>query len=83
MDIVQKTMPTVLREGTNRLRFVSADRPEPMHVHLRSDYGFVKFWFNPIVLQNSGNLGSRELRWIHWVVKRQESAIPEAWCDYS
>lgn len=75
-------MPTVLREGPYRFYFVSADRVEPPHIHVRRDDGFAKFWLNPVALQNSGNLGSRELRRIHRIVERRRSEFLEAWYDY-
>ena len=75
-------MPTVLREGPYRFYFVSGDRIEPPHIHVRRDNGFAKLWLDPVVLQTSGNLGSRELRRIHRIVERHQTAFLEAWYDY-
>lgn len=40
-------MPTVLRDGPYRFYFVSSDRDEPSHIHVRTHSGFAKFWLDP------------------------------------
>lgn len=75
-------MPTVLREGPYRFYFVSGDRDEPPHVHVRRDNGFAKFWLNPVQLQKSDNFTARERRIIHRIVEQNQAAFLEAWYDY-
>lgn len=75
-------MPTILREGPYRFYFVSSDRGEPPHVHVRRDAGFAKLWLNPVELASSGNLSRTELRDIHRIVERKRSQFLEQWNDY-
>ena len=75
-------MPTILREGPYRFYFVSADRGEPPHVHVRRDDSFAKFWLTPVELQSSGNIGRAEVRAIQSIVERNQMAFLEAWNDY-
>ncbi len=75
-------MPTILREGPYQFYFVSADRAEPHHIHVRRDDGFAKFWLNPVELQISGNFGRAEIRRIHRIVERNEARLLEEWNDY-
>ena len=41
------TMPALLREGPYRFYFVSGDRNEPPHVHVRRDRSYAKFLAQP------------------------------------
>ena len=75
-------MPTVLREGSYRFYFVSVDRYEPLHIHVRRDNGFAKFWLDPVELQSSGNFSRRELRRILWIVEQNQARFLEEWNDY-
>ena len=75
-------MPTVLREGPYRFYFLSSDRTEPPHVHVKRDNGFAKFWLNPVQLQKSDNFTARERRIIHRMVEQNQAAFLEAWYDY-
>jgi len=43
-------MPTVLRTGPYRFFFVSLDRGEPPHIHVRRESMVAKFWLDPISL---------------------------------
>ncbi|MGO9269600.1 MAG: DUF4160 domain-containing protein [Terriglobia bacterium] len=40
-------MPTVLRIRSYRFFFVSLDRGEPPHVHVRRENFVAKFWLEP------------------------------------
>ena len=67
-------MPTILREGPYRFYFVSADRDEPPHIHVRRDDGLAKFWLTPeVVLQGSSNFGRSEVRRIQAIVENNQS----------
>jgi len=75
-------MPTILREGPFRFYFVSGDRNEPPHVHIRRDNAFAKFWLHPVELQNSGNFSRTEIRRIGSIVERNQALFLEAWHDH-
>ena len=76
-------MPTVLREGPYRFYFVSADRDEPPHVHVRRDDGFARFWLSPeVVLQTSGNFGRAEVRRIQAIVESNQALFLRRWDVY-
>src|ERR1039458_264683 len=47
-------MPTVLRAGPYRFFFVSLDRAEPPHIHVRRADMVAKFWLEPVTLQRAG-----------------------------
>ena len=75
-------MPTILREGPFRFYFVSGDRVEPPHVHIRRDNAFAKFWLNPVELQNSGSFSRADIRQIRGIVERNQTIFLEAWYDH-
>ncbi len=75
-------MPTILREGPYQFYFVSGDRGEPPHIHVRRDAGFAMLWLNPVELHSSGNLNRSELRRIHRIVERNRALFLEEWHDY-
>ena len=75
-------MPTILREGPYQFYFVSGDRDEPPHVHVRRDNGFAKLWLDPVELQGSGNFGRAEVRRIHQIVEEHHRELLEAWHGY-
>lgn len=72
-------MPVLLREGPYRFYFVSGDRTEPPHVHVRRDRAFAKFWLSPVALQNSGHFGNQELRRIQGIVEQHRDEFVEEW----
>jgi hypothetical protein len=55
-------MPTVLRVGSYRFFFYSADANEPPHVHIERDDNVAKFWIDPARLVASGGFRRAELR---------------------
>jgi len=46
-------MPEVFREGPYRFFFYSNENDEPLHVHVRAENRFAKFWLDPIKLEYS------------------------------
>ena len=74
-------MPTIPREGPYQFCFVSADRDEPPHVHVRRDNGFAKLWLDPGELRSSGNLGRAEVRRIR-SSREHERQLLEARHEY-
>ena len=75
-------MPTILREGPCQFCFVSANRYDPPHIHVRCDDGFAKLWLNPAELQSSGDFSRPELRRVLWSVERNQARFPEDWDGY-
>ena len=75
-------MPALLREGPYRFYFLSGDRNEPPHVHVRRDRGYAKFWLSPVTMQNSGHFSSRELRHIQRIVEHNCQSFLEEWHAY-
>ena len=72
-------MPSVLREGPYRFFFYTADRVEPPHIHVERDSRVAKFWLNPVSIQDTGRMSSRELRRIERIILDNQDLIMEAW----
>jgi Domain of unknown function (DUF4160) len=72
-------VPTILRVGSYRLFFYSADESEPPHVHVERDDNVAKFWMDPVRLVRSGGFRRAELREIERVVAENEARLLEAW----
>jgi len=62
-------MPTVLRIGPYRFFFVSLDRGEPPHIHMRRESMVAKFWLDPVALQQAGGFNRGELNVIGRLVQ--------------
>ena len=75
-------MPTVLREGPYRFFFVSHDRGEPPHVHVKRDKMAAKFWLNPIVLAKSGGFDRTEINTIYKILTENEDHFLEEWDEF-
>ena len=54
-------MPTVLRMRSYRFFFVSLDRSEPPHIHVRRENKVAKFWLEPVALERAGGFSRAEL----------------------
>jgi hypothetical protein len=54
-------MPTVLRTRSYRFFFVSLDRSEPPHIHVRRENKVAKFWLEPMALERAGGFSRAEL----------------------
>ena len=54
-------MPTVLRMRSYRFFFVSLDRSEPPHSHVRRENKVAKFWLEPVALERAGGFSRAEL----------------------
>lgn len=74
-------MPTILREGPYRFYFVSGDRNEPLHVHVRRDRNVAKFWLDPVRLASGGGFSDVELRRIERVTLNNRRELVEGWHD--
>ena len=75
-------MPTVLREGPYQLFFVSHDRGEPPHVHVRRENMVAKFWLDPVVLKEAGGYSRSELSVLVGLVNKYRELLLEAWYDF-
>lgn len=75
-------MPTVFRSGPYRFFFYSADRGEPVHVHVARDACHAKFWVDPPRLDSSTGFGRKELGLLEALVSQQAATLRRAWNDY-
>jgi hypothetical protein len=75
-------MPTALRIGPYRFFFVSLDRGEPPHVHVRRENRVAKFWLDPVALQQAGGYGRQELNTIAAMVAEHRDALLEDWYEF-
>jgi hypothetical protein len=75
-------VPTVFREGPYRLFFYSADRNEPVHVHVERDADRAKFWLDPVRLARSGGFAAAELRDVERLVVANRQRLMEKWNEY-
>ena len=75
-------MPTVLRIGPYRLFFVSLDRDEPPHIHVRRDNRVAKFWLDPVALERARGFNSTELNTIGRIVEEHYESLLERWYEF-
>ena len=57
--------------------FVSVDRGEPPHVHVRRDNMVAKFWLEPLALERAGGFSRVELNAIATIVEEASGTIRE------
>lgn len=55
-------MPTVMREGPNRVYFHSHEPNGPPHVHVDRNDQSAKSWIDPVALARNLGFASHELR---------------------
>ena len=75
-------MPTVLRIGPYRFFFVSLDRGEPPHIHVRRENKVAKFWLDPIALQRAGGYSRSELNTIASMLEEHRGSLLESWHEF-
>jgi hypothetical protein len=75
-------MPTVLRLRSYRFFFVSLDRGEPPHIHVRRDNMVAKFWLTPLVLERAGGFSRVELNTIAKLVETHQQQFLESWHEF-
>ena len=75
-------MPTVLRLRSYRFFFVSSDRSEPAHIHVRRDNMVAKFWLEPVALERAGGFGRVELNAIAKLVQEHRVQFLESWYEF-
>jgi hypothetical protein len=75
-------VPTVHREGPYRFFFYSADRIEPVHIHVERDANRAKFWLDPVRLARSGGFTASELRDVERLVIANQQLLVGKWNEY-
>lgn len=75
-------MPTVLRSGPYRLFFVSLDRGEPPHVHVRRENKVAKFWLGPVVMERAGGFNRVELNTLANLIREHHVTLLESWYEF-
>lgn len=75
-------MPTVLRTGPYRFFFVSLDRREPPHVHVRRENKVAKLWLDPVMLERAGGFNRAELNTLTKLVHEHRETLLERWYEF-
>ncbi|MGH9782715.1 MAG: DUF4160 domain-containing protein [Terriglobia bacterium] len=75
-------MPTVLRLRSYRFFFVSSDRSEPPHIHVRRDNMVAKFWLEPVALERACGFRRAELSTIAKLVQAHRERFLERWHEF-
>ena len=75
-------MPTVLRIRSYRFFFVSLDRGEPPHVHVRRENMVAKIWLDPVTLERAGGFGRVELNAIVRLVQQHRERLVKSWYEF-
>lgn len=75
-------MPTVLTIGAYRFFFVSADRGEPPHIHVRRENRVAKVWLGPVALERAGGFNRAELKTIAQLVQEHRETLLERWYEF-
>jgi hypothetical protein len=75
-------MPTVLRVGAYRFFFVSLDRGEPPHIHVRRENMVAKFWLDPVAMERAGRFSRAELNIIASLVNEHGETFLERWYEF-
>jgi hypothetical protein len=75
-------MPTVLRRGSYRLFFYSADGAEAAHIHVQRDGNIAKFWLRPVRLDDNGGFGRVEARRIQAMVETNVALLLRSWDEF-
>ena len=75
-------MPTILRIRAYRFFFVSVDRSEPPHVHVRRDNMVAKFWLEPLTLERAGGFSRVELNAVARIVEEHREKFVRSWYEF-
>jgi hypothetical protein len=62
--------------------FVSLDRGEPFHVHVRRENMVAKLWLDPVALQEAGGFQRWELNAIAKLVQEHREILLERWYEF-
>jgi len=75
-------MPTVLRLRSYRFFFVSLDRSEPPHIHVRRENNVAKFWLEPVALERAGGFSRVELNVMLKLVNDHRELLLRSWYEF-
>ena len=75
-------MPTVLRVDGYRFFFVSLDRSEPPHIHVKREKKVAKVWVDPVVLERTGGFSRVEINKIVKLVQEHREHLLEKWYEF-
>ena len=75
-------MPTVLRIRSYHLFFVSLDRAEPPHIHVRRENMVAKVWLEPVALERAGGFSPVELNAIVRLVQTHREPLLKSWHEF-
>jgi hypothetical protein len=65
-----------------RFFFVSLDRSEPPHIHVRRENKVAKFWLEPVALERAGGFSRAELNVILKLVDEHREALVRSWYEF-
>ena len=75
-------MPTILKRGPYRFFFVSLDRGEPPHVHVKRENKVAKFWLDAVALERAGGFDRAELNTMAKLVHEYRETLLEKWYEF-
>ena len=75
-------MPTVHRIDGYRFFFVSLDRSEPVHIHVKREKKVAKVWLDPVVLERTGGFRPAEINKIMKLVQEHREHLLEKWYEF-
>jgi hypothetical protein len=75
-------VPTILKIRSYRFFFVSLDRGEPPHVHVRRENMVAKFWLEPVALERAGGFSRVELSEIARLVQVNRAVLLKSWYEF-
>ena len=75
-------MPTILRLRSYRFFFVSSDRGESPHIHVRRDNMVAKFWLEPVALERAGGFSRVDLNALQKLVQEHREEFLKRWYEF-
>ena len=72
-------MPEVFRAEGYVVFFYANEGHQPIHVHVRKAGGFAKFWIDPIALESSERMKTRELARAEELIGEHVELIRRRW----
>jgi hypothetical protein len=72
-------MPEVFRFEGYVFFFYANEGQEPMHVHVRKAGGFAKFWIEPLLLDSSQGLKTKELARAEELISENIELVRRKW----